>query len=68
MISMLFEINPFFRFILWIKNASNVLTYYYSNVKAQAMKNLKVPQKWHQYLRLRLKKKKVRNNTLASQV
>ena len=31
-------------------------------------KAVKVPQKWHQYLRLSLEKKMVRTNTLASQV
>ena len=39
-IVLLFETNHFFLFIWWIKNASNVLTNYYSNVRANAMKKL----------------------------
>ena len=66
---MLFETNYFSRFIWWVKKAPTVLTYNSSNVKAHAMKKaVKVPQKRHQYLRLRLEKKMVRTNTLASQV
>ena len=64
---MLLETNQFSRFIWWIKNASIVLTYYYSNVKAHANKRLKRCPK-SSTCELGWKKKMVRTNTLASQV
>ena len=39
---MLFETNHFFSFMWWNKNLSTVITYYKPNVKAHAIKKLKI--------------------------